>query len=214
MASVTARRLVLGDWSRWVRDPLDLMRLGFAAGLVWFAVQGDVKGTFNLALGLVVVALARAVQLPRLYDLAVIVAMVFTMVGEALGLYDSILWYDRLVHVVVPLLWAQVLYIGLARLEVLPDLRDETSTRHHVGIFVVTAALGIAVGGVWEVFEYTSDAAFGSNLSESNGDTVGDLIADTAGSLAGGALLVAYSRFGWGSVKRISGENRHEEVSA
>jgi hypothetical protein len=214
MASPTARRILLGDWNRWIRDPLDVLRLAFVAGLVWFAANGDVKGTFNLAIAVALVALARIIQLPRLYDLAVVVAMTFTMVGEALGLYDSWAWYDRLVHVVVPLLSAQVLYIALARIEVLPDLRDETATRHHVGIFVVTAALGIAVGGVWEVFEYTSDAAFGSNLSEGNADTVGDLIADTAGSLAGGALLVAYARFGWGSVRRIPGENRFEDTSS
>ncbi len=214
MASPTARRVVLGDWGRWIRDPLDLLRIAFVAGLVWFAVQGEVKGTFNLAVAVAFVALARAIELPRLYDLAVCVAMAFTMVGEAVGLYDTWAWYDRLVHVVVPLLAAQVLYIALARVEVLPDLRDETATRHHVGIFVVTAALGIAVGGVWEVFEYACDAAFGSNLSEGNADTVGDLIADTAGSLAGGALLVAYSRYGWGSVRRIPGENRFEDVSA
>ncbi len=214
MASPAARRLLLGDWNRWIRDPLDVLRLAFVAGLVWFAAHGDVKGTFNLAVAVALVALARAVQLPRVYDLAVIVAMTFTMVGEALGLYDSWPWYDRLVHVVVPLLAVQVLYIALARIEVLPDLREQTATRHHLGIFVVTAALGIAVGGLWEVFEYTSDAAFGSNLSEGNADTVGDLIADSAGSFAGGALLVAYARFGWGSVRRIPGENRFEDTSS
>ena len=214
MAAPTARRVLLGDWNRWIRDPLDVLRLAFAAGLVVALVGGEVKPIFNLTLALAVVLLARAAQLPRLYDLAVIVAMAFTMVGEALGVYDAVDWYDRLVHVVVPLLSAQVLYIGLARLEVLPDLREETTTRHHVGIFVVTAALGIAVGGVWEVFEFTSDAWFGSNLSESNTDTVGDLLADSAGSLAGAALLVAYTRFGWGSVRRIPGENRFEDPSA
>ncbi len=214
MASATARKVVLGDWNRFVRDPLDLIRIAFVVLLVVFAVQGDVKGTFNLAIACLLGFLGRAVQLPRLYDLALLLAMVFTMVGEAFGLYDSITWYDRLVHTVVPLLTAQVMYIGLARLEVLPDLRDETGNRRLWGIFIVTAALGIAIGAVWEVFEFTSDGAFGSNLSEGNTDTVGDLIADSAGSLAGAGLLVLYAKRGWGSVKRIPGENRFEEVSA
>ncbi len=214
MASATARKVVLGDWNRFVRDPLDLIRIAFVVLLVVFAVQGDVKGTFNLAIACLLGFLGRAVQLPRLYDLALLLAMVFTMVGEAFGLYDSITWYDRLVHTVVPLLTAQVMYIGLARLEVLPDLRDETGNRRLWGIFIVTAALGIAVGGVWEVFEYTADAVLGSNLSEGNSDTVGDLIADSAGSLLGAGLLVAYAVKGWGSVRRIPGENRFEDASA
>ncbi len=47
-------------------------------------------------------------------------------------------------------------------------------------------ALGLAVGALWEIFEYTSDGTFGSALREGNTDTVGDLIADATGSLAGG----------------------------
>jgi hypothetical protein len=214
MRSAAARRVVLGDWNRVVRDPLDVLRIAFVVLLVVFAVRGDVKGTFNLAIACALVLLARAILLPRVYDLALVVAMAFTMVGEAFGVYDALPWYDRLVHVVVPLLTSQVMYVALARLEVLPDLRDETGRRALWGMFIVTAALGIAVGGVWEVFEWSSDGIFGSNLSEGNTDTVGDLIADTAGSLLGAGLLVLYAARGWGSVKRIPGENRFEETSA
>jgi hypothetical protein len=214
MASNTARKAVLGDWNRVVRDPLDVLRLVFLAGIVLFAVLGDVKGIGNLVVATVAVLLARAAALPRVYDLAVIVAMAFTGWGEALGLYDSISWYDNVVHFTVPLLTSQVLYLCLARLEVLPDLRQETLPRHHLGIFVVTFALGVAVGGLWEIVEYASDNLLGSELQLGNDDTVGDLIADTLGSLCGALLLVAWTRFGWGSVKRVPGTNEGEEVSA
>ena len=214
MASNTARRVVLGDWNRVVRDPLDVLRLLYFGGIVLFVVLGDVKGIGNLVMATVVVVLARAAQLPRVYDLAVVVAMAFTGWGEALGLYDAIRWYDNLVHFAVPLLTSQVLYLCLARLEVLPDLREEFLPRHHVGIFVVTFCLGVAVGGLWEIFEHFSDSVFGSNLQTGNRDTVGDLIADSLGSLCGAALLVAWAKYGWGSVKRVPGTNRGEEVSA
>ena len=95
------------------------------------------------------------------------------------------------------MLTSQVAYIALARIEILPDLREEFAPRHYLGLFVVTFALGVAIGGVWEIFEWASDAVFGSNLSMSNDDTVGDLISDTLGALAGGALLVAWARYGW-----------------
>ncbi|WP_448618300.1 hypothetical protein [Geodermatophilus sp. URMC 65] len=78
----------------------------------------------------------------------------------------------------------------------------------------MTAALGIAVGALWELFEWRSDAWFGTQLSEDNDDTNGDLFRDTLGSLVGAALLVVWARFGWGSVRRIPGVNTHEEVSA
>jgi hypothetical protein len=212
MPSATTRRIVLGDWSRAIRDPLDVLRLVFAAGIVVFAVLGDVKGVGNLGVALVALVLARVAQLPRLYDLAVVVAMAFTGWGEALGLYDALPWYDNVVHVVVPLLTSQVLYLCLARIEVLPDLKQETLPRHHLGILVVTFSLGVAVGGLWEIFEYASDSLLGSELQLGNADTVGDLIADSIGSACGALMLVAYARFGWGSVRRVPGENRFEDT--
>jgi hypothetical protein len=208
------RRLLLGDWSRVIRDPIDVLRLTFVFGAVFFAAAGDVKGVANLLVTTVAVLVARAVDLPRVYDLCFVVAMCLTGWGEAVGLYDLIPWYDNLVHFMVPTLAAPVVYIALARLDVVPDPRDETNNRHYVGMFIVTLSLGLAIGAVWEIIEWSSDGALGSNLSLDNDDTVGDLIADGSGSLVGAALLVCWARFGWGSVRRIPGENRFEAVDA
>lgn len=208
------RKLVMGDWSPIVRDPLDLMRLAFAAGAVAFAATGDPAGAFNLGLAFAVLVAARLANLPRIYDLAAIVALAFTQGGEALGLYDAIEWYDRVVHVVVPLLASQIIYLCLARMEVMPDPSQETLPRHEAGMLIAVFALGLAVGALWEIFEWSSDGLFGSELSEGNTDTVGDLIADACGSLAGGALMVLWAKRGWGSVRRIPGENRREDARA
>ena len=112
------------------------------------------------------------------------------------------------------MLCSQVVYIGLARIEVLSDMREDFTPNRYAGIFTVTMALGVAIGGIWEIFEYSSDSVFGSNLQLSNRDTVGDLIADTLGSAAGGILLVAWTKYGWGSVRRIPGESRYEDTRA
>jgi hypothetical protein len=212
--SVDARKLVMGDWSGPVRDPLDVLRLLFGAGAVAFGAAGDVAGAFNLALAFGVLVAARFANLPRIYDLALIVALTFTQGGEALNLYDALAWYDRVVHVLVPMLSSQVLYLCLARIEVMPDPQQELLPHHRAGIFVAVFSLGLAVGALWEIFEWSSDGLFGSNLQEGNTDTVGDLIADATGSLAGGTLMVLWAQRGWGSVRRIPGENRGEETSA
>jgi hypothetical protein len=212
--SVDSRRLVMGDWSPVVRDPLDVMRLLFAVGAAAFAAAGDAGAAFNLLLAFAVLVAARLANLPRVYDLAAIVALLFTQGGEAVGLYDAIAWYDRVVHFVVPLLAAQIVYLCLARIEVMPDPRQETLPRHEAGMLIAVFALGLAVGALWEIFEWSSDGLFGSALSEGNTDTVGDLIADACGSLAGGALMVLWSRRGWGSVRRIPGDNRREDTAS
>jgi hypothetical protein len=211
---MTTRTLVLGDWGRVVRDPIDLLRAAFFLGAIVFAVLGQLGGVANLLVGGGALLLARAVNLPRLYDLGFTIAMILTGWGEALGLYDAWKPYDNLVHFVVPMLCSQVVYIGLARIEVLPDMREDFTPNRYAGIFTVTMALGVAIGAIWEIFEYTSDSQFGTNLQLSNRDTVGDLIADTLGSATGGILLVAWTKYGWGSVRRIPGESGYEDTRA
>ncbi len=78
MATSSLRRAFLGDWNRFVRDPLDVLRLVFFAATVWAALQGDTKAAFNMALATVVVVIARFAYLPRLYDLALIAALSLT----------------------------------------------------------------------------------------------------------------------------------------
>jgi len=211
---MTTRTLVMGDWGRVVRDPIDLLRLSLGVGAVVSAVAGETTGAGYLAVSFLAVLGARLGDLPRVLDLAFVVAMSITGWGEASGAYDAYGWFDRVVHVLVPLLGAPVVYVILARLDVVPDPRDDTSARHHWGIFLITLAVGLAIGAVWEVLEWTSDGTLGSNLSENNDDTVGDLIADASGALAGAGLLVLWTVRGWGSVRRIPGENRFEDVDA
>src|SRR5215217_7635967 len=208
------RRLLLGDWNAWIRDPIDLLRALLVAGALGFAIGTDAHGALILGVAGAAAWAVRPVLLPRAYDLCVVLALTLRGWGEALGLYDSLHWFDSVVHFTVPLLGAPVLYIVLARLDVAPDPGDETHTRHYVGMGILTFALGGCVGALWEIVEFASDEWFGSELQESNADTVRDLMADCAGALCGAVLLVAWARYSWGSVRRIPGENRFEAVDA
>jgi hypothetical protein len=214
--SMGARRFLLGDWHPWLRDPIDVLRGLLVVGAAAFALAGDGRGALLLGLAAAVAWAVRPVLLPRVYDLALVLALTLQAWGEALGLYDSITWFDNVVHFSLPFFGAPTLYIVLARLDVVPDPKDETYMRHYVGIAIVTFALGVALGGLWEIVEWTSDNTLGSSLQIDNDDTVGDLIADSLGALCGSALLVCWARWGWGSVRRIPGENRYEgtEVAA
>lgn len=204
----------MGDWNPVVRDGIDILRLTLFAGGAVLAVTGDTGGAVLLVFLGLVTLVARVVNLPRLYDLSLVLAMVLQGYGEVLGLYDSIVTFDDLVHFTLPALTAPVIYIAFARLEVVPDPRDESHLPHYAGIFLITAAFGIAVGALWEVVEWRSDAWLGSDLQHGNDDTMGDLVRDSLGAAVGGALLVVWTRYGWGSVRRIPGVNTHEDVDA
>jgi hypothetical protein len=97
---------------------------------------------------------------------------------------------------------------------VLTELREAATPHHYVGVFLVTLALGLAVGAVWEMSEYTSDRFLGTQLARSERETATDLIVDGGGAIAGAALLVAWAAYGWGSVRRIPGKADSEQVSA
>ena len=205
----TTQRVLLGDWGRVVRDPIDLLRLGLVvAAVVVLARSGLDSGSFTLALTAALAVAVRPLLLPRAYDLLLVLALALQGIGEASGAYDSVVWFDRVVHFVVPLLGSGVLYVALARLDVLPDPRDGTGWRHLLGIAIVTFALGAALGAVWELYEWFSDAVFGSALQEGNEDTVGDLAMDCLGALCGAVLLVLWTTRGWGSVRRVPGTVR------
>lgn len=193
---------------------IDVLRLVLVVATVVALFAGDAGAALALGFATVLALLARVVNLPRPYDLGFVVVLTLHAAGEALGWYDSLEWFDRVVHVVLPCLVAPVLYIGLARLDVLPDPRDETTVRHYTGMAIVAFCLGMAVGGLWEIVEFTSDGMLDTQLSEGNSDTVGDLVADAIGALLGALLLVAWAVWGWGSVRRVTGVNTYEDVDA
>jgi hypothetical protein len=197
-----------------VRDGIDVLRLILVLATGGALLAGDTDAALALGFAAALALLARAVNLPRPYDFGFVLVLTLHAAGEALGWYDSLEWFDRIVHVVLPCLVAPVLYIGLARLEVLPDPRDDTHVRHYTGMAIVTFSLGMAVGGLWEIVEFASDGVLDTALSEGNPDTVGDLVADTVGSLLGAFLLVAWAVWGWGSVRRVTGVNSYEDVDA
>jgi hypothetical protein len=207
------RTLLLGDWPGPLRDPLDLLRIGYVVGVPLVALLRN-DFPLNLTVSAVAVVAVRFLLLPRLYDLAFCLGFGLTGWGDALGLYERIGWYDLLVHSLASFFFAPVLYILLARADVLTNQRRAAAAHHFVGIFVVTLALGLAVGAVWEIGEYTSDRFFGTHLAKGERDTATDLMVDGGGALAGAALLVAWAVYGWGSVRRIPGEHDAEEVAA
>lgn len=207
------RTLLLGDWTPVVRDPIDLVRASFLVGAIAFALTGR-GGAAALALAGLFTWAVRPLNLPRVYDASLALALALAAWGEALRAYDAFPAFDIVTHLLVPMLGAPVIYVALARAEVVPDPADDTRTPHYIGIFVVTLALGLAVGAVWEILEYASDRYVGSQLSLGNRDTIGDLVADGVGALVGAVLLVVWTLFGWGSVRRIPGENRFEERNA
>ena len=196
------RLLLLGDWHWLVRDPLDVLRIAFFGGTVAFAAMGRSTAAGLTAASLLLL-LARIINIPRRFDLGLIGAMTLISWGTALSLYGRYDVYDTIVHGLAPAFYAPVLYVCLVRLGVLSDPEETTAVRQHVGVFVSTLAIGMAVSAGWEVIEWLSDTLVGTAFVESADDTGLDLLAGTLGSAVGGAFLAVWSVSSW-TTRRVT----------
>jgi uncharacterized membrane protein HdeD (DUF308 family)/uncharacterized membrane protein YjdF len=197
------RRLIYGDWNWLIRDGLDVLRILFLAGTVVFAIEGN-SDTSALTAAFAVLLIARIVNLPRWFDFGLVVAMTLIAYGTALGLYGHWFYYDKVVHSISPIAYAPVLYIALVRLGVVPD--PGVAIREHrvpriAGIFIVTLALGMAVGAGYESVEWTEDkfGILGGHFVKGLWDTETDLLCDTGGSLVGATFITFWALRGWSS---------------
>src|SRR6185437_11720358 len=77
----------------------------------------------------------------------------------------------------------------------------ERRTARISGIFIVTLALGMAVGAGYESVEWFEDklGILGGNFVKGLWDTETDLLADTSGSLVGATFLTVWAMHGWSS---------------
>jgi uncharacterized membrane protein HdeD (DUF308 family) len=195
------RRLVYGDWSWLVRDGLDVLRFAFIAGAIVFAVEGR-STAVALTAGSAVLLISRVIDMPRWFDFGLIVAMTLIAYGTALSLYGGWFYYDKIVHGLSPIGYVPVLYIVLVRLGVVPDpgrAIQERRVARISGIFIVTLALGIAVGGVYESIEWFEDKFLGGHFVGGLWDTETDLLCDEGGSLVGATFLTVWALRGWTS---------------
>jgi uncharacterized membrane protein HdeD (DUF308 family) len=197
------RRLLYGDWNWFVRDGLDVLRYAFIAGTIVFAAQGN-PDAVALGAASAVLLLARVVSLPRWFDFGLIAAITLIAYGTALGLYGDWFYYDKVVHTLAPFGYSPVLYIALVRLGVVPDpgvaIRERRVARI-AGIFIVTLAVGMAVGGFYENIEWLEDKydILGGHFVKGLWDTETDLLCDATGSLAGATFITIWALRGWSS---------------
>jgi hypothetical protein len=193
----------LGDWNRWIRDPIDVLRASYLVGLLVVAILGDLSSALRLAVTAGFVYLARWIDLPRPFDLGFVAVMALQGWGNVLGLFDRYYWYDTAVHLSLLIFVAPLFYIGLARLHVVPDISERMRDHRLIGIFLTTFSLGFSFGAIYEIYEYVAVHALGADLGIGYADTIADLGADAASSALGGLLLVLWASRGWATERRV-----------
>jgi hypothetical protein len=123
----------------------------------------------------------RTLPYPHLIDLCVALPFTIDTAGNTANLYDTIDWWDDVMHFVTWVPW--VVAAGLV-------VRERVHL-HRLDVFAITLGFGAVTHIVWEVLEYL--AFIRNNENELTGaytDTIGDLVMSLAGSITGATLVV------------------------
>lgn len=146
------------------------------------------------------------IRLPLSF-LAAISLFVFgtLFLGEVLDFYNRFWWWDMLLHGVSAV---GLGIIGFLIVFSLFEGDEYAAPPWALSLFAFCFAL--AVGALWEIFEFLMDQTFGLNMQKSGlVDTMADLIVDTIGALIG-----AISGFFWLKGRQVGFTGMIEEFVA
>jgi hypothetical protein len=181
---------------------LAVLQLIMAVQLVLLLVRQDWMDAFLVA-AVMAVTLAPAVfrhpvDIPSEIQIVAVLFIFATLfLGEVRDYYQRFWWWDVTLHTTSGLLLGMVGFMFVYMLN-----EDRHVDLHMRPTFVALFAFffAVAIGGIWEIFEYAMDHWFGTNMqpattNDPSGltDTIQDLIVDTVGaaivSLAGWRYL-------------------------
>jgi uncharacterized membrane protein YjdF len=127
--------------------------------------------------------------LPVEFELTVVIFIYLTVfLGEVHNYYTRFWWWDLLLH------GCSGIVLGFVGFLILFVLYEEGKVKARPGtIAFFSVCFALAMGTMWEIFEYTMDTMFGFNMQRSGlVDTMSDLIVDLIGALVTSAFGYLY----------------------
>lgn len=179
-------------------------------GSAVFALSQGQWSLMVIALGTLLASLVPAFVADRLhiripvgfYAWIVLFTFGTLFLGEAFDFYERFSWWDVVMH------GASAMGFGLMGVVfALTLFEGDKYAAPAWAISVIAFSFALAIGALWEVFEFAMDSLFGLNMQKSGlVDTMGDLIVDTVGALVGALAGFAYlkGRARWGLSGQIA----------
>ncbi|MBT8410816.1 MAG: hypothetical protein KJP02_03330 [Octadecabacter sp.] len=115
--------------------------------------------------------------------LAAIVVFIFAtlFLGEVEGFYERFWWWDVVLHFLSALSFGAMGFLLIFML-----FEGDRYAAPPWALAMLAFCVGLSIGALWEIFEFTMDQTFGMNMQKSGlVDTMKDLIIDTAGAAIG-----------------------------
>lgn len=128
-------------------------------------------------------------RIPLEIELLTVIFIYATLfLGEVHGFYERFPWWDILLHagsaIVFGFIGFTILYLMYSRHEV---------NAKPLAIAIFSFSFAIAIGAIWEIFEFSMDQFFQFNMQKSGlVDTMTDLIVDTIGAILAATIGFIY----------------------
>jgi hypothetical protein len=176
---------------------------------------GHWLGMFNATLTLFVTFMPNILQRRWniVYPIEIwVVVLLFVMAalifGEIFNFYYKFYWWDDILHVLSGFVIAMLAFIFIKQLN---DNRHVNLNPFFAVLFAVSFSMAIAV--IWEIFEYTMDQLFGTNMQKTGlDDTMHDLIVATIGAMIVGIMGFLYLKKGSNNIiGRMLEKQKHLE---
>jgi len=134
------------------------------------------------------------VKIPVFFTSAIIVFTYFSLfLGEIRDFYELIWWWDILLHGGAAIGFGLIGFIMILMM-----FRDNKYAAPPIALAFFAFCFAMAIGVLWEVFEFGMDELFGLNMQKSGlADTMYDLIIDTFGAIVGSAAGFFYLKGRW-----------------
>ena len=148
-------------------------------------------GTLGLSMTPLFLASRLHIRLPpSIVAVAVLFVFATLFLGEVFDFYERLWWWDIALH------GFSAVGFGIAGfLFVFILFEGDRYAAPPWAMGLLAASIGIMIGVLWEVFEFTMDQTFGMNMQKSGlADTMGDLIVDVVGAGFGGSMGALYLR--------------------
>lgn len=128
------------------------------------------------------------IKIPAAFEIIVLLFIYgILFLGEVRGFFSEFWWWDALLNT------GGAIALGFVGLTVLYVLyRDDKIDANPLIIAIFSFCFAVAIGSVWEIFEYILDALFGFNLQKSAVDTMNDLLFNAIGAFIVSALGYFY----------------------
>ena len=162
----------------------DGLRLLAVVSIVVAAIGWGPLSGLSFVAALAVMVIPRLLHVRASFDIVFGLAILFSTWSSVLGIYLTTRWWDLPMHFLTNGICAAMLFVVLVRLGVLAD--PATLKYPTLSATVMTTALGLSIGVLWEFFEWFGHNFIDDEIFVGYEDSLGDLVVGGLGSLLAG----------------------------